>query len=73
MAINSGLPIVPMACCGTFAVLVKGSKKFNPRPLELLFAQPINTKQDDMEQRNRITEQVHNEVVRLKNEWVPAD
>ena len=72
-AINSGLPIVPMACCGTFDVLVKGSKNFNPRPLELRFAQPINTKQGDMEQRNRITEQVHNEVVRLKNAWATAD
>jgi len=72
-AINSGLPIVPMACCGTFDVLVKGSKNFNPRPLELRFAQPINTKQDDMDQRNRITQQVRNEVERLKNEWAISD
>ena len=72
-AINSGLPIVPMACCGTFDVLVKGSKNFNPKPLELRFAQPIKTKQDDMDQRNRITEQAQNEVERLKNEWATTD
>jgi 1-acyl-sn-glycerol-3-phosphate acyltransferase len=72
-AINSGLPIVPMACCGTFDVLVKGSKNFNPRPLELRFAQPIYTKQDDLNQRSRITEQVRNEVERLKNEWALVD
>ncbi len=72
-AINSGLPIVPMACCGTFDVLVNGSKNFNPKPLELRFAQPIKTKQDDMDQRNRITEQVQNEVERLKNEWATTD
>ena len=62
-----------MTCCGTFEVLVKGSKNFNPRPLELHFAKPIHTVQDDMDQRNRITEQVRNEVKRLKNEWVAAD
>jgi len=73
LAINSGLPIVPMACCGTFDVLVKGSKNFNPRPLELRFAQPIYTKQDDLNQRSRITEQVRNEVERLKNEWALVD
>ena len=62
-----------MACCGTFDVLVKGSKNFNPRPLELRFANPIHTEQNDMDQRNRITEQVRNEVERLKNEWAVAD
>ena len=72
-AINSGLPIVPLAWCGTFDGLVKGSKNFNPRPLELRFAQPIYTKQDDLNQRSRITEQVRNEVARLKNEWAVAD
>ena len=54
-------------------MLVKGSKNFNPKPLELRFAQPIKTKQDDMDQRNRITEQVRNEVERLINEWELAD
>jgi hypothetical protein len=54
-------------------VLVKGSKNFNPKPLELRFAQPIKTKQDDMDQRNRITEQIQNEVERLKNEWATTD
>ena len=72
-AINSGLPIVPMACCGTFDVLVKGSKNYKPKPLELRFAQPINTKIDDMDRRNKITVQVQNEVVRLKNEWTAAN
>jgi 1-acyl-sn-glycerol-3-phosphate acyltransferase len=72
-AINSGLPIVPMACCGTFDVLFKGSKNFNPKPVELRFAQPIHTEQDNMDQRNRITKQVHDEVERLKNEWAAAD
>ena len=64
---------MPVACCGTFEVSVKGSKNFNPRKLELRFANPIHTEQNDMDQRNRITEQVRNEVERLKNEWVTAD
>jgi hypothetical protein len=54
-------------------VLFKGSKNFNPKPVELRFAQPIHTEQDNMDQRSRITEQVRDEVERLKNEWAAAD
>ena len=73
LAINTGLPIVPIACCGTFDVLIKGSKKFNPRPIELRFAPPIFTSPDDIENRNEITKKVENEVIRLKTEWNNID
>ncbi len=73
LAINAGLPIVPMACCGTYDVLVKGSKTFNPKSIELRFAPPISTKQNDMDNRNEITRRVENEVKRLKSEWNNID
>ena len=73
LAINSGLPIVPMACCGTYDVLVKGSKTFHPKSIELRFAPPIPTKQNDMDNRNEITKRVENEVIRLKSEWNNID
>ena len=73
LAINAGLPIVPMACCGTYDVLVKGSKTFNPKSIELRFAPPISTKQNDMDNRNEITKRVENEVKRLKSEWNNID
>ena len=73
LAINTGLPIVPIACCGTFDVLIKGSKKFNSRPIELRFAPPIFTSPNDIENRNEITKKVENEVIRLKTEWNNID
>ena len=73
LAINAGLPIVPIACCGTFDVLVKGSKKFNPKPIELRFGSPIFTSPKDINNRNEITEQVKNEVIKLKTEWNNID
>ena len=69
LAINAGLPIVPIACCGTFDVLVKGSKKFNPKLIELRFGSPIYTSSDDIDNRNEITEQVKKAVISLKSEW----
>ena len=69
LAINTGLPIVPIACCGTFDVLVKGSKNFNPKLIELRFGDPIFTNPRDIENRNEITEQVQKAVSNLKSEW----
>ena len=73
LAINTGLPIVPIACCGTFDVLVKGSKKFNPKLIELRFGSPIYTSPDDIDNRNEITEQVKKAVISLKSEWNKID
>ena len=73
LAINAGLPIVPIACCGTFDVLVKGSKKFNPKLIELRFGSPIYTSPDDIDNRNEITEQVKKAVISLKSEWNKID
>jgi len=69
LAIDTGLPIVPIACCGTFDVLIKGSKNFNPNPIELRFGDPIDTSSEDLDNRNEITERVKQAVINLKSDW----
>ena len=69
LSIDTGLPIVPIACCGTFEVLIKGSKNFNPKPIELRFGSPIHTSSADLKNRNEITEQVKKAIINLKSEW----
>ncbi len=69
LAIDTGLPIVPIACCGTFDVLIKGSKNFDPKPIELRFGAPIDTSSEDLDNRNEITERVKQAVINLKSDW----
>ena len=73
LSIDTGLPIVPIACCGTFEVLIKGSKNFNPKPIELRFGAPIHTSSADLKNRNEITEQVKKAIINLKSEWNNID
>ena len=73
LSIDTGLPIVPIACCGTFEVLIKGSKNFNPKPIELRFGSPIHTSSEDLKNRNEITEQIKKAIINLKSEWNNID
>ena len=43
MAIDLGIPIVPIACRGTYEMLKKGSKKIGNNKLELKIGSPIFT------------------------------
>ena len=43
MAIDLGIPIVPIACKGTYEMLKKGSKKIGNNKLELKIGSPIFT------------------------------
>ena len=69
LAIESQLPVVPMALCGTNDVLVAGTWKLRPIPIELHIGKPIETKRMTFDDRNILTDKVFNEVVRLKSEW----
>lgn len=44
MAIDLGIPVVPIACKGTYEMLKKGSRKIGNNKLELKIGRPIDTK-----------------------------
>jgi 1-acyl-sn-glycerol-3-phosphate acyltransferase len=69
LAINTNMPVVPMACCGTAQVVTKGSWQLNPRPIELRLGKPLDTTDLSYEDRNQFVEQVRAEVIRLKQSW----
>jgi 1-acyl-sn-glycerol-3-phosphate acyltransferase len=43
LALASGVPIIPVYCAGTFTIMPKGSVFIRPRPVRLIFGDPIPT------------------------------
>lgn len=70
LAIETGIPVVPIALCGTAEVVTKGSWKFNPRPVELRIGHPIPTAGLTFSNRNEFTRRVQDAVTDLKQEWI---
>ncbi len=68
LGIETGIPIVPMAICGTAEVVTKGTWTVAPRPIELRIGKPINTSELEYKDRNMLVEQVRNAVIALKEE-----
>ena len=68
MAMNMGIPVVPVAMCGTREAMKKGLK-LSKYPLELRIGKPIETSEIKYEQRNEFIAEVRNSVIRLKSEW----
>ena len=69
LAIETQLPIVPMALCGTSDVAIKGARKLKSASVELRIGKPIETKGMNFGDRDSLTDEVFKEVVRLKSEW----
>ena len=69
LAIETQLPIVPMALCGTSDVAIKGARKLTSASVELHIGKPINTEGMTFNDRNELTEKVYKAVVHLKTEW----
>jgi 1-acyl-sn-glycerol-3-phosphate acyltransferase len=60
MAINAGVPIVPMACSGAHRVMEKRSLVMRPGEILVEFLQPIDASKFTMEERDTLNQQVHN-------------
>ena len=58
MAINAGVPIVPMACSGAHRIMGKRSLVIHPGEIVVEFLDPIDTKGYSMEQRDILNEKV---------------
>mmetsp|Transcript_7402 Transcript_7402/g.14693 ORF Transcript_7402/g.14693 Transcript_7402/m.14693 type:complete len:307 (-) Transcript_7402:27-947(-) len=69
LAIQSGIPVVPMCVCGTYQVVVKGSKRIHPRPLRLMIGKPIETKDMTYDDRDTLSQQVYEQIAKMKAEW----
>jgi 1-acyl-sn-glycerol-3-phosphate acyltransferase len=69
LALDLGLPVVPMAVCGTAKVAGKGSWRLTPAPVELRVGLPIETKPLQGLDKKEFAERVRQEVIRLKNAW----
>ena len=69
MAMNMGVPVVPIAMCGTKEAMQKKGLKLSNYPLELRIGKPIETSGINYEQRNEFVDEVRNSVIRLKSEW----
>lgn len=59
MAINSGVPIVPMACSGAHRVMEKRSMVMHPGEILVEFLPPIDASKFTMEERDTLNEKVH--------------
>lgn len=69
LAIKAGLPIVPMAMCGTAGVVTKGSWNLSPKPVELHVGNPIPTESYQYSDRNQLTEKIRQQVMDMKAAW----
>ncbi len=69
LAMNMGVPVVPIAMCGTREAMPKNGLTLNKHPLELQIGTPIETSEIKYEERNELVDEVRNSVIRLKSEW----
>ena len=69
LAIETGLPVVPVAICGTFDVIKKGSFNIYPKTIGLVIGHPVPTTGLSIEDRNTVTETLRQQVVNLKSTW----
>jgi 1-acyl-sn-glycerol-3-phosphate acyltransferase len=69
LAIETGLPVVPVAICGTFDVIKKGSFNIYPKTIGLVIGHPVPTTGLSIKDRNTVTETLRQQVVNLKSTW----
>jgi len=72
MAMQMGIPVVPIALCGTGNVLKKKGFTLNRQAIELRIGNPIKTQNLDTDNRNQFVEDVRQEVIALKVKWENA-
>jgi 1-acyl-sn-glycerol-3-phosphate acyltransferase len=59
MAINAGVPIVPMICTGAHKIMEKRSLVIHPGEIEVEFLDPIDSTIYSLAERDILNEQVH--------------
>jgi 1-acyl-sn-glycerol-3-phosphate acyltransferase len=59
MAINAGVPIVPMICTGAHKIMEKRSLVIHPGEIQVEFLDPIDAAKYSLDERDDLNEQVH--------------
>lgn len=67
LAIETGIPVIPMAFCGTFDANQKGSYNIKDHPVELRFGSPISSTDFSFDTRKEFVSQIETSVKNLKN------
>jgi 1-acyl-sn-glycerol-3-phosphate acyltransferase len=62
MAIKAGVPIVPIACSGAHRIMKKRELSITPGEIVVEFLDPIAAKNYSLEQRNLLTQEVHDAI-----------
>ena len=66
LALRMGMPVVPIALCGTGNAMRKKGLTLNRQTLELRIGEPISTKNINYENRNQFVSNVRKKVVALR-------
>jgi 1-acyl-sn-glycerol-3-phosphate acyltransferase len=73
MAIEAGVPIVPVACAGAHRIMRKNSLVIHPGKVTVRFGKPVDVSGYTVEQRNALAEKVHDAVAaELPDDQKPA-
>ncbi len=73
MAIEAGVPIVPVACAGAHRIMKKNSLIIHPGKVTVRFGKPVDVSGYTVEQRNALAEKVHDAVAaELPDDQKPA-
>jgi 1-acyl-sn-glycerol-3-phosphate acyltransferase len=73
MAIEAGVPIVPVACAGAHRIMKKNSLIIHPGRVTVRFGKPVDVSGYTVEQRNALAEKVHDAVAaELPDDQKPA-
>jgi 1-acyl-sn-glycerol-3-phosphate acyltransferase len=73
MAIEAGVPIVPVACSGAHRIMKKNSLVIHPGRVTVRFGKPVDVSGYTVEQRNTLAQQVHDAVAaQLADDQKPA-
>jgi 1-acyl-sn-glycerol-3-phosphate acyltransferase len=67
LAIKSGVPIVPVAIIGTYAILPKGKLLMNPGKVRIRVGQPIETKIYSTRDKHQLAKVLQDDVTELLN------
>src|SRR5579872_950431 len=62
MAIEAGIPIVPVACAGAHRIMKKNSWRVRPGKVQVRFGKPIDASKYTVEQRDELAKRVHDAV-----------
>jgi 1-acyl-sn-glycerol-3-phosphate acyltransferase len=60
MAINSGVPVVPIVCSNAHRIMKKRELSIHPGTIVVEFLDPIDPKKYTLEQREALVQQIHN-------------